>query len=442
MADIYVRSTDGLDTDDGSTWALAKATIAGAAAIAVAGDTIYVSQVSNDTATATLLFNGSANNPIKVLGVNDSAFPPTSLSLLASKSTTSTNPITLRGKAYIYGLIFICGSGGGTSFAIAGNDTDSLIFDSCIFRAAGTSTSIRLSVGNTTGGFESFARFVDCSFRFFATAQGFNLQGRPKVELHGGGLESGTSAITTFIATTPTELCNVSIQNFDFSNAAQALYIVGSVSANGSITLTNCRLPNSWTGGLVSGTISNQGFRISMYNCWYSDINYSLWIESYSGTIRDNSTVVKTGGSSDGTTSLSWKMTTNANANEFAAPLVSDDMAIWLDTTGTSKTITVDIIHDSVTALKDNEVWLEVDFLGSSATPLCSCLSDKRATVLTATQDQTASTATWTTTGLTDPNKQKLEVTFTNQMKGFVYARVYLAKPSYTIYVDYEPTVT
>mgnify|MGYP003394608494 FL=1 len=44
MADRYGRSTDGADGDGGTTWALAKATLAGLAAIDAAGDRIFLSQ--------------------------------------------------------------------------------------------------------------------------------------------------------------------------------------------------------------------------------------------------------------------------------------------------------------------------------------------------------------------------------------------------------------
>ncbi len=53
MANIYVRSTDGNDADSGATWALAKATLGGALAIATSADTIWVSQNHAETAVAT-----------------------------------------------------------------------------------------------------------------------------------------------------------------------------------------------------------------------------------------------------------------------------------------------------------------------------------------------------------------------------------------------------
>ncbi|MEK9809109.1 MAG: hypothetical protein VW362_01580, partial [Candidatus Nanopelagicales bacterium] len=135
---------------------------------------------------------------------------------------------------------------------------------------------------------------------------------------------------------------------------------------------------------------------------------------------------------------LSWKMATTANAEYPAIILRSPEIAKWNETTGSSVTVTVDILHDSATALKDNEVWLEVEYLGTSGTPLALFTDDAVADVITTAADQTSSSATWTTTGMTNPNKQKLSVTFTPQEKGLIIARVCVAKASYTVYVDPE----
>ena len=154
------------------------------------------------------------------------------------------------------------------------------------------------------------------------------------------------------------------------------------------------------------------------------------------GSIKSETTIVKTSGASDGVTPLAWKMVTTANAEYPLLPLESGETTFWNDTTGVAKTLTVDIIHDSLTALKDDEVWLEVQYLGTTGFPLGSFINDCKAGALTTAAAQTASTATWTTTGLTNPNKQKLEVTLTPQEKGYYIARVNLAKQSYTIYTD------
>lgn len=121
--------------------------------------------------------------------------------------------------------------------------------------------------------------------------------------------------------------------------------------------------------------------------------------------------------------------------------LRSPEIMVWNDTTGSSKTLTIEILHDNATALKDNEVWVDAIYLGSSSYPLGTLVSDGASFVATAA-NQTTSSATWTTTGMSNPNKQKLSVTFTPQLKGFVIARVIVAKASYTLYVDPVATIS
>ena len=174
-----------------------------------------------------------------------------------------------------------------------------------------------------------------------------------------------------------------------------------------------------------------------MWNCDSGDTNYRLWIEDYAGSIKSETTLVKTGGASDGDTPLSWKMATTANAEYPLVLLRSPEIfSERITSTGSAKTITVDILHDSATALKDDEIWLEVQYLGTSGFPLGSFANDSKADVLAAGANQASSSATWTTTGMGNPNKQKLEVTFTPQEKGVAIVTVCMAKASYTVYVD------
>ncbi len=69
MAVIYLRSTDGSDADNGSTWALAKATLAAALTAAGAGGTVYVSQVHAETQAGamTLTSPGTEASPVRVI---------------------------------------------------------------------------------------------------------------------------------------------------------------------------------------------------------------------------------------------------------------------------------------------------------------------------------------------------------------------------------------
>ena len=85
--------------------------------------------------------------------------------------------------------------------------------------------------------------------------------------------------------------------------------------------------------------------------------------------------------------------------------------------------------------MTDQQIWLEVQYLGTSGFPLGAFIDDAAADYLAVASNQTASSVAWTTTGLTNPNKQKLSVTFTPQEKGFIHAVVKVAMASKTVFI-------
>ena len=79
------------------------------------------------------------------------------------------------------------------------------------------------------------------------------------------------------------------------------------------------------------------------------------------------------------------------------------------------------------------------EYLGTSASTLSS-FSDDADSITDlllggSAGNQTTSTETWTTTGLTTPVKQQLSVTIIPAEKGPIYCKVHLAKASTTVYV-------
>ena len=184
------------------------------------------------------------------------------------------------------------------------------------------------------------------------------------------------------------------------------------------------------------------GDRHEMHNCDSGDTNYRLLVADQLGTIRSETTIVRSGGASDGATPFSWAMVSNTLAKFPMLALASPELpARWNSTVGSAITVTVEVITDGVT-LTDDECWLEVQYLGTSGFPLSLFSSDAKADVLATAANQTTSTETWTTTGLTTPTKQKLSVTFTPQEAGFLQPVVRLAKASTTVYVCPKMVVT
>jgi len=217
--------------------------------------------------------------------------------------------------------------------------------------------------------------------------------------------------------------------------------ITGTASTSMYASFRNCKLPASWSGQLYSGT-HNDSEVFELFNCSAGDVNYAYRRDTTWGYIIHETTLVKTGGASDGTTPISWKFVTNAAAEYPLFILSSAKLQKWNETTGSAVTVTVDFLRDSATNLQDDEIWLEVEYLGTSGFPLGTFTDDAAADVLTSPADQTTSAATWTTTGMANPNEQKLSVTFTPQEKGLVIARVCVGLASATIYVDPELQVS
>jgi len=279
----------------------------------------------------------------------------------------------------------------------------------------------------------------DCTVRF--SAAGHSLSPSAGI-FHwiGGGFHAST--------TQPTNLFNtmsaggrVLLDGVDLSAGASTMNIAASnTAALIAFVMRNCKLPASWSGTLNNS--AGQGSRFSMYNCDSGDTNYRLLIKDGNGDITSETTLVRSGGASDGTTSLSWKLTSNTNALWEHQPLYSDEIVRWQDAVGGSITATIEILHDSATPLTDKDVWLEVQYLGTSGVPLGAIVTDAAADYLATAANQTTSSVTWTTTGMSNPNKQKLSVTFTPQEKGYLIARVALAKASYTVYVCPKMDIT
>jgi hypothetical protein len=140
-------------------------------------------------------------------------------------------------------------------------------------------------------------------------------------------------------------------------------------------------------------------------------------------------------------------MATSASALFPSAPLESPEMVKWNTATGSSKTVTVEIVHDGAAAFDNDEVWLEVQYLSASGTPLGAIVTDRMTNVLSTPAAQATSTATWTGDTGTGPNGSatwntlKLECTFTPEKAGYIHAKVVMAVPSKTVFVDPLMTV-
>lgn len=407
-----------------------------------AGDTIYVSKTYNQSLAAAWAWDnagGTRLNPIRIICVDDTGDPssPSTLATTGAITTTGNNSITWgTTHTYIYGLIMSSGSSTGVASIIFGISTSSYVVEDCTLKLLGTSASsvIQMS-GGTSGG---FTKFINTTVQFSNVSQGISFGAAGTQEWVKGSVVLGTVPTNLFKS-----ICNgVFVGHaLDLSNVNTAILdLDGSTNIPGTFDLYGCKLHAS--AALTSGASLGSGGVVRLINCDSGATNTNLYYDSGLGPLTEELTVIRTGGANDGATGFAWKIVSIATLPSFLYPFISLPISVWNNTTGSAKTATVEIIHDSVTALTDAQVWLEIEYLGSSAAPQYTVDDDRAANIFSTPVDQPSSSVTWTTTGLTNPNKQKLEVTFTPQLKGPLLARVYLAVPSKTIYVDPVITLT
>lgn len=449
MANRYVRSTDGSDADNGSTWALADATGAGSFAGDAAGDTTWLSQSHAESTAGAVTFAcaGTNGTPSRLLCGNDAAEPPTALATTATVTVSTNAAMSINGSLYCYGVTFIS-NGMITLNGAATNNYQ--VFENCSFQLtqAGSAGVFNSAAANNNG---YRTELINCTFKP-SNAGNIHVIAADTV-IRGGSFLSGSAALTSvFRPQQDRTHCSLDCSGFDFSNLGSTVNLFyGTGIASGKFVVRDCKLPASWTGLLVASGLVGSGERFEMHNCDSGDTQYRLWVEDYAGSTKSETTIIRTGGASDGTTGLAWKMVSSANAEYPLIKLESPEIMQW-NTTLSSITATVEIVHDTNVAggqgagtgsrFQDDEVWLEVMYLGTSGYPLGTWTRDCKADVLATAADQADSTEAWTTTGLTTPQKQKLSVTFTPAEIGYIVARVVVAKASKTIYVCPKMTVS
>lgn len=431
MASWYVWS-GAAGAGTGADWANAFTTLGAAITAGAAGDTYYIAHdhAQTQASALTITHKGTAASPDRVLCVDRAgSVPPVAADLRATATITTTgaNAITLAvgGVAYVEGIIFNCGTGASTASLTVSNIST---YRNCAFNLVTTAAGSQISSASNVG---ALTWFYDCTFSFGATGQTI-------VPMGGFRWIGPAGSVGVTGATIPTNLFNmaggqmsdVEISGVDLSASGSGKTLFVATNRFKGARIVNCKLDSAVT---VSGTHTAISTLVDVEACHSTTNAARNERYGYAGTLTTETTIVRTGGASDGTTAYSWKIVPTAN-NERHFPFVTFDGGVMNTATGSARTLTVHVLTDNVT-LTDAEIWLEVEYLGSSATPVSTLAHDAPATALTTAANQATSTEAWTTTGLGTPVYQKLEVTFTPQMAGWVRWRVKYARTSGTVYV-------
>jgi len=435
VASYYVYS-GAAGAGTGADWTNAYTTLSLAFSGKSAGDVFYVAHDhSQSSATALNLTSpGTSIAPCKVICVNRSgSVPPVSADrrTTAQMVTTGNISITFDGVTHYDGVIFIAGNSTGTAHInLNSGSVLASRFDNCSMRLGGTGASSRVQVNASSG----YAEMNNTTVSFAATGQGIGI----------GGVVKWRNTPSALLGTIPTTLVlpinadggSLECIGIDLSAAGSGKTICGTNSGAWAhaYKFIDCKLDAAVTKATVpAGPGANS---VDFVRCGASG-NYNVYSHRSTGLLTEETTIVRTGGASDGTTTIAWKVITTTTCN-YSMPFECPPITIWNDTTGSAVTATVEGIWGGGAVPNDDDIWLDVEYLGDASSPQGSFVNDGRADLLTTAAGQTSSSATWG--GST--TKFKLGVTFTPQKKGWVYARVKCGKASSTFYVDPLVTLT
>lgn len=442
MADFYVW--DGATgTADGSTWDNAFTTLGAGITGMSAGDTLYVASDHNETLSASTEYSlpaltTASSSIISKNRTSGVAEPGAKLTSNGNFYISFTMASADRWM-YINGLHFVVGNTGiGSSkyFACNSRSYSTAMYENCTFESGGTSANF------------NFIRLFRTSSNPFVIMKGCVFIPNEATQYIGTSnigpqrLLVINCSVNTSKAT-PVSLFNVSandlyeVRGCDFSNLGSGdLVRFPSRSVFGGQIFINNKVTD------VIGS-SDRLSVVSGYNS--SNTTSTHQYEAYGDVTRSVSTAVYRDGGAEsaGLVPLSWSLDSNVGSNHLSYyfPQSTPEITFWNESVGSSITATIEIVTDDNITLKNDEIWVEVEYYGS-ATGTNSSFIDNKMVLLGTPANQPSSSVDWTTTGMTNPIKQKLSVTFTPQLKGIISARVYLARNSTLVYVDPKIVIT
>lgn len=423
-------------------WSAPHARLASALAWGAAGDNFYVSDDHAETqaTSLTLTFPGTSASPNLCFCVNHAgSIPPVSADLRTtgtiSTAVSASAIYQTAGCFYMYGLALK--SAATTSSPVLANGSaasQDQTFDSCSFVGTSGST-LNFVLGAATGNIARRVTLINTPFVFGASGNSIFIENVDFRWLNTPSAINSGASTTLFSGGSSLAFgSTVRLDGVDLSVLGSGQTIVGAISQNTTFQLNNCKLGSGVT---VAATPTTRGGAETYLTISDSaNTTYRQEKYAYEGTLTADTTDVRSGGASDGTTPIAWKVVTTANADA-AFPFECFEIAKWNGSVGSPITVSIPIMSNAT--LKTSDIWPEVEYLGNGSFPISSLASGRVADLLPSTAGSnwaTDSVSSWTTTGVSGPVLQTLSVTFTPQQVGYVRVRIKVAKASQTVRID------
>jgi hypothetical protein len=402
--------TAGVDTTDSScTWtclgavggftallcAASRITNVCIANWAVNGDTIYVGSDHAETqglASVVIAPAGTAK-ATSIICADHLKSPPSATDFKTTATVTTTGGFNLSlqgGSVYVYGITLACATGAVANVLSINPTTADVVLDTCALQRNGTSVAANAIVIGSSGNSANI-RLKNTTVQFGNTGDG--------IEINGGRFtwENTPSAIAG--ATIPTTLFqknsslggDVILSGVDLSALGSGT-LVGTAAGGVRYVIQNCLLGTSYVaaGALTPGTTID----IVASDSAASNLNYLFSRNMLEGSHTTAINPVRTNGATDGTTPVSWNINTTSSAS-WACPFTSQQIAIWNSVLSTNRVVSMYGIINAAAVPNNDDIWFDVNYLGTSTSPISSIASTTKANLITANGAYTADTSAW-----------------------------------------------
>jgi hypothetical protein len=221
------------------------------------------------------------------------------------------------------------------------------------------------------------------------------------------GSLGGTAVPTTLFGDSSSGGGTAVIDSVDLSALTSGNTLVGTIQDPRDFIFKNCKLASGIT---VTSTPTKTGYaEVYLIQSDNNNKNNRLEKYAYQGTQTTELTVVRTGGASDGSTSFSAKYVTTANS-KWAFPFSGMVFSIFNTTTAANVNVTVEGIWNSASLPNNDDIWFDVEYMGSTVTPLGTYVNGSKTNNIASGSAQTASTQSWDGQAVARVNNQSYNV--------------------------------
>lgn len=365
-----------------------------------AGNTVYVgdNHAESQATAITISPTVTAATVGRILCHNHSgSYPPAAgdLTTGATVSMTVAGSLTFNpanGAMYVYGIAFRAGVGisSGASFIVTTPSNAFYFFDCCSFLILNTSGSVSTVQLTTTAA--GVIVWNNCTVSFGAVGQYIDVGTCSFTWQNTGQVLAGGSVVPTALlaASANGRLSNVMLEALDLSQITTTLTGLAGVVAMSNWFIKDCKL-NASTAIL---TPQSFGQTIQLLRCDSGATNYKSSRYQYEGTETTETSITRVGGATDGTTADSRKAVTTANS-QWLRPFTLMPLAVWNEVTGADVTVTVNGTINSGSLPNNDEIWMDIEYLGTSGTPLGVIKTTTKASVLAANAAVASDSSVW-----------------------------------------------